>query len=297
MSKSARVSPTAYATGHFWVRHGLSDDRLSTPQGRLLDGGFQAFTRLTQRLGGGSLEALMLARHAGIDARLDHAIETLGITQVIELAAGLSGRGRRYQQRYGNALTYVETDLPHMATLKQDLLERDGPLPPHHQVRTVNVLTDQGPGSLAALADELDPTRGLVIITEGLMNYLPPTAADRAWAHIATTLGRFRSGVYLADVYLLGHNRSLAMATFGLMLSAFVRGRLHLHLRSEPHARARLGRLGFTEVEVLSPGNLPGAEAAANTPGGDRVRILEARNAAAPRRKRPAATSRRTRAR
>lgn len=296
MSRSERVSPTAYATGHFWVRHGLSDPRLSTLPGRLLDRGFDGFSRITQRFGGGSLEALMLARHAGIDARLDHAIAALGITQVIELAAGLSGRGCRYSARHGAALRYIETDLPHMATLKRDLLEDQGPLPDHHQVRTIDVLADQGPGSLAALADELDPERGLVIITEGLMNYLPPAAADRAWAHIAATLSRFRNGVYLADVYLLHQNRSLAMAAFGLMLSTFVRGRLHLHLRSEAHARDRLTGLGFSEVAVLAPHALPGAQAAASVPGGDRVRILEALTIARPRRHQHP-TSRRTRAR
>lgn len=296
MSRSERVSPTAYATGHFWVRHGLSDARLSTPQGRLLDGGFSAFTQLTQRLGGGSLEALMLARHAGIDARLDHAIETDGISQVVELAAGLSGRGLRYRQRHGERLTYIETDLPHMATLKADLLEQDGPLPAHHQVRPVDALADTGPRSLAAIADTLDPERGLVIITEGLMNYLPPAAADRAWALIAQTLGRFRAGVYLSDVYLLGHNRSLAMAAFGLMLSSFVRGRLHLHLHSTEHAKNRLTGLGFAEVTAWSPRDLPGAEAHAARAGGDRVRVLEARNAR-PQAPRKRATSRRTRAR
>ena len=125
---------------------------------------------------------------------------------------------------------------------------------------------------------------------------LTGVSVDRAWAHIAATLSRFRNGVYLADVYLLHQNRSLAMAAFGLMLSTFVRGRLHLHLRSEAHARDRLTGLGFSEVAVLAPHTLPGAQAAASVPGGDRVRILEALTTARPRRRqRP--TSRRTRAR
>ena len=66
-------------------------------------------------LGGPSLESYLLARHRAIDALLTEAVEDHGVSQVIEIAAGMSARGWRFANRYGDAITYVETDLPAMA--------------------------------------------------------------------------------------------------------------------------------------------------------------------------------------
>ena len=49
---TARLSPTAHATGYLWYRHGLSDAALVTPQGKRLDRGFRALTGLTQKVSG-----------------------------------------------------------------------------------------------------------------------------------------------------------------------------------------------------------------------------------------------------
>ncbi len=70
-------------------------------------------------LGRGTLESYLLARHRAIDSLLTTAIEEHGIRQVIEVAAGLSPRGWRFAQRYGDRLTYIEADLPGMAERKR----------------------------------------------------------------------------------------------------------------------------------------------------------------------------------
>ena len=90
---SSSISPTAYATGDFWYRHGLSTAALSTPQGRRLDRGFRLLNSGIKLASGVSIDALMLARHKGIDAVLARHIESGRVTQIIELAAGLSPRG------------------------------------------------------------------------------------------------------------------------------------------------------------------------------------------------------------
>ena len=92
---SERISPTAYATGYMWYRQGLSHAAFVTPQGKRLDRAFGLLTRLTRRLSGVSLDAMMLARHKGIDAVLTRAIDEGRVSQVIEIAAGLSARGWR----------------------------------------------------------------------------------------------------------------------------------------------------------------------------------------------------------
>lgn len=87
---------------------------------------------------------------------------------MIEVACGLSPRGWRFAKRYGDRLHYVEADLPEMAARKRAALERIGSLGDYHRVREVDALRDDdGPGSLAAIAAELDHRRGLAIITEG----------------------------------------------------------------------------------------------------------------------------------
>ena len=45
-----------------------------------------------------------------------------------------------------------------------------------HRVASVDALRDDGPGSLAALAAELDREQGLAIVTEGLLGYLDDDA-------------------------------------------------------------------------------------------------------------------------
>jgi O-methyltransferase involved in polyketide biosynthesis len=274
--KTARVSPTAYATGYLWYRLGLSDAALVTPQGKRLDRGFRALTRLTQLLSGVSLDALMLARHQGIDALLTQAIDDGRISQVIEIAAGLSARGWRLRKRYGDRITYIESDLPAMAAEKRRLLQRAGLLGDRHRVVELDALADGGPQSLAAIAATLDPAQGTAIITEGLMNYLAPAAADGVWRRIAAVLAGFPAGLYLSDVYLLHENRNAAMAAFGGILQVFVRGRMFVHFDSIEQAQQRLARIGFGKVQVHATQDLPATREIARTRGGDRVRILEA---------------------
>ncbi len=274
--KTARVSPTAHATGYLWYRHGLSDAALVTPQGKRLDRGFRVLTGMAGMLSGVSLDALMLARHLGIDARLAHAIDEGRVTQVIEIAAGLSARGWRFRQRYGDRITYIESDLPAMAATKRDLLSRAQLLGEHHRVVELDALAQSGPQSLTAIAAQLDPHQGTAIITEGLMNYLPPRSADQVWRNIAAVLQSFPSGMYLSDLYLLQENRSAAMAAFGAVLQVFVRGRMFVHFNTVEQAHSRMRSCGFSSAQIHETRNLPETQDIARTRGGDRVRILEA---------------------
>lgn len=276
-AKSEQVSPTAYATGYFWYRHGLSHPALATAQGRRLDRGFRLLTRAASALSGISLEALMLARHQGIDALLAQAIDDGRVSQVIEVAAGLSPRGWSFAKRYGKKLRYLETDLPAMAATKRSLLDGAGLLlGKQHQVLTLDALKPEGPDSLAAIAATLDPERGTAIITEGLMNYLSPAQARLVWTHIASALGHFPQGLYLADAYLMSENRSAGMAAFGAALQLFVRGRMHVHYRNEPAAVALLKAAGFESVALHRTADLAATRAIARSRGADRVRILAA---------------------
>lgn len=272
-----KISPTAYATGHFWYRHGLSHPALATPEGERLDRRFQLLIKAVRGLSGFSIDTMMLARHRGIDAVLMQAIDEGRVRQVIEIAAGLSARGWRMKQRYGDRLTYIETDLPAMAATKRRLLQDANLLPKGHRVLEVDALTDEGPRSLNAIAATLDPTLGTAVITEGLMNYLDPETAQGVWRRIARALKPFAHGLYLSDLYLKQEHRSAGVLLFGAVLSAFVRGRMHVHFETPAQAIATMQRSGFKTAAVHEPGSLPQLKDLAGQRGAERVRILEAR--------------------
>ena len=276
---SERISPTAYATGYFWYRHGLSHPALATEEGRRIDRIVRPLLLGTRLLGGFSLDALMLARHRGIDRVLGDAIEQGRIGQVIEIAAGLSPRGWDLKQRFGKRLTYIETDLPQMVALKQRLLADGGLLTPGHSVVALDALADSGPQSLAALAKTLDPKVGTAIVTEGLMNYLDPAIAQGVWRRIAATLAQFPQGFYLNDLYLKQRRNNPAAAAFGALLSAFVRGRMHVHFSNAEEVAAVMKSCGFADVMLYQPSTLEETRRYAGIRGGDSVLILEARAA------------------
>jgi O-methyltransferase involved in polyketide biosynthesis len=276
-SASERISPTAYATGYFWYRHGLSHPALATEEGRKADRVVQPLLGAVQKLGGFSMTALMLARHRGIDAVLGRAIEEGRVGQVIEIAAGLSPRGWGLRRRYGERLRYIETDLPQMVALKRRLLSEGGLLGAGHSVQVLDALADSGAGSLAALARTLDPGVGTAIVTEGLMNYLDPQAARGVWRRIAAALQPFPGGVYLNDLYLRPQRVNAAAGAFGGLLQLFVRGRMHVHFRSEGEVLDTMQGCGFTETLLHRTQDLAETREYAGIRGGDAVMVLEAR--------------------
>jgi O-methyltransferase involved in polyketide biosynthesis len=112
VSGSDAISPTAHYTGYVWARHGLSHPALETREGRLLFESMRPVNAVSEALGGVSLETYLLTRHRAIDVLLERAIEEGGVSQVVEVACGLSPRGWRFTRRYGSRITYVEADLP-----------------------------------------------------------------------------------------------------------------------------------------------------------------------------------------
>lgn len=245
-----RIGPTAHYTGYVWARNGLSHRELATTEGRVLFDSLQPTMLASRALGGPTLEQYLLARHRAIDSLLERAIERDGVGQVIEVAAGLSPRGWRFAQRYGERLTYVEADLPEMAARKRAALERMGSLSERHRVREVDALRDDdGPGSLHAVLAELDERAGLAIITEGLLGYLPPDAVAGMWRRFASGLGRFSTGRYISDVHM-GGAVTPPVRVFRLLLSGFVRGRVYLHFGAPDEAVVALHGAGFATGEV-----------------------------------------------
>lgn len=272
---SDAVSPTAHYTGETWVRNDLSHPELATWQGRALHRALGLPTAASRTLGGPTLEGLLLARHRIIDSILDDLIQD-GVSQVVEAACGMSPRGWRFSERYGERLTYVEADLPAMARRKREALARMGSLSERHCVAELDVLREGGPGSLESLAEELDPARSLVIVTEGLLTYFDDDIVDGLWARLARVLGRFSKGVYLADLRFARPQRGVAERAFDVILGAFVRGKVHPYRGDEATAATVLRGAGFNEARLHRGNKHPAAAGLHGDPGAGVVCIIEA---------------------
>ncbi|PBD27507.1 polyketide biosynthesis methyltransferase, partial [Pseudomonas aeruginosa] len=145
---SAHITPSAHYTGYVWFRHRLAEPAFATVFGRWVHG-FVAPINWGAQLGFGlNIEDFLLQRHLMIDARLTQAVEREGVVQVVEMACGLSPRGRRFRQRYPQ-LRYLEADLPPMAARKAALLREQGWLGPEHAVAAVDILAEDGERCLA----------------------------------------------------------------------------------------------------------------------------------------------------
>lgn len=272
----ARISPTAHYTGYVWYRNGLSHPALRTFRGRVLYDVVAPFNAASRSFGGPTLDGLLLARHVTMDRVLDQAIAEGRIQQVIEIAAGLSPRGWDFSRRYGPRISYIEADLPDMAARKRALLDVALLASPHHRVVPLDALADEGPLSLSSLADTLDPSRGLAIVTEGLLNYFPRATVLGMWSRFAATLSRFSAGLYVSDVHLKSDNQGLLIKAFTGVLATFVRGRIHIDFLSGNGAKRDLEEAGFGRVQLIAPAAQAGRSGQPDPAGAAVVRVIEA---------------------
>ena len=250
---TGRISPTAFYTGQVWVREGLSDVRLGTRRGAMLHALTVPILALGTLAGVAALDDVLVARHTLIDDVLEAAIARGEVGQIVEIAAGLSGRGVRLSRRHG--VRYVEADLPHMIAKKRAMLDVAKLASPDLRLVSVDILADRGPLSVAeAIGAELDPGVGTAVVTEGLLSYFPLRDVEALWSRIHALLASLAGGVYVAEVYLSAeHDTVTASRLFRAMLGQFVRGKTHLHFATGEEATAALRERGFADVALHAP--------------------------------------------
>ena len=253
-ASSAHISPSAHYTGYVWYRHRLAEPAFATAFGRCVHG-LLAPIAWGARVGFGlDIEQILLQRHLQIDAQLSAAIEHGGVRQVVEIACGLSPRGRRFAARYPE-LRYLEADLPAMAARKRLLLHAQGWLDRRHRVRAVDILAERGGNSLAALFAELNHEEPVLVITEGLVNYFELPLIESFWTRLASELARFPQASYLTELYpdLREHPRYRQLRWGVELIGRLTRGSYPLHYRNAEEIIAGFRRCGFRRVEVFDP--------------------------------------------
>jgi O-methyltransferase involved in polyketide biosynthesis len=265
------ISPTAHYTGHVWARHGLGDSALSTTTGRVLHAVLQPAAFALRLAGGPTLEDFLLARHRIIDHLLDQAVAEGEVTQVVELACGMSPRGLALTGRHPG-VTYVEVDLPEMADHKRQVL--DSLRLPHdnHRVEAADVMTGV---QLSRIFSTLDRSQGVAVVTEGLLNYFPRHDVVELWRRVAHELHRFPRGRYLSDLHVLSEAGRVDR-TVTLALGAVVRGRVELHFDDVSEARRVLLEADFDRAELWAPEELAEQLPGMTAPGANRVRVVDA---------------------
>jgi O-methyltransferase involved in polyketide biosynthesis len=276
---SSRISPTAYYTGHVWCKNGLSDPALDTREGAWLFGLLRPAMLVGRALTGGvALEEMLLQRHRIIDHLLARAIESGRVGQVLEIAAGMSGRGVRFSRRYGPArLVYVEGDLEGMAARKRSRLAASGLASGHHHVVALDVLADDGPLALAGATRGLfDHGKGIAVVTEGLLSYFDTRTTEGLWRRLARFAASFSGDVYLSDLHLGDSMNIPAVTVFRGMLQVFARGRTHVHFTRASEVAPALAKQGFARATVHHPRDWAVELSLPGQGGLETVQVLEA---------------------
>lgn len=278
-SESARISPTAHYTSYVWVRNGLSHPALATSRGRILHGLLAPFNRRSARNSDGlTVETFLLQRHLIIDHLLTDAIESGEVSQVIEVACGLSPRGFTFASKYPE-LRYVEADLPDMATYKQSVLASAGLVGGNHRVIALDILQETGPQSLAeSTREHLRTDAGTAIITEGLLNYFDRDSVISVWTQFARALRGRSGGLYLSDLHLASENPDrLLSKLFKRSIEIFTRGKTYLHFDQAEDAADSLVTAGFFSAKLHRPQEFGTIAGLPRMQSPDIVRVIEAR--------------------
>ncbi len=274
---STGISFTALYTGAVWHRYGLSDEVLATEQGKWLYHLMTPFEAASQAVVGGNLRTFLLQRHLIIDHLIEQAIDR-GVTQILEIACGMSPRGIRLRQKYPH-IHMAEADLPAMATRKASRLLISGHLGARHQVMPIDILATSGDHSLeTVMARTFDNREPVIVITEGLTSYFSLPVISDFWQRLAALMQQRPGSAYLSESYLMPAQPLLrgTLKSLGGLLGTITRSDVSFHFLDDQQAAEHFSSCGFPSVAVHNPsdfyGHLPIPESRHNP----MVRVVEA---------------------
>ncbi|RZG86384.1 leucine carboxyl methyltransferase [Acinetobacter sp. WCHAc060033] len=248
LSKHRHISFTAHYTGYIWYQMGISHPLLATSKGKTLAMIAHPIESWGEKYVGGSMRTTLKERHTMLDDHLRQLIEQHPNLQVLEIAAGLSPRGWWFRQHYP-MIDYRELDLPDMANTKQTALKQIDANSP--EVLSVDLFTED----FQKAFDVFDPSRPLVVISEGLINYFTKELLQQLIQSIAHYGKDFQSLHYLTDLYPEPVKNKLAKVIWSSskLLKVMSRSAFSFHFVTPEEVRNFMQQAGFSKVQVVQP--------------------------------------------
>lgn len=273
------ISFTALYTGQVWYQNGMSAQFFTSPRGNLMYHLMKPVNFVGRHTLGLDLQDLLLQRHHIIDHRIEQLVKEEGVTQILEIACGLSPRGYKLSRKYPD-LHYVEADLPDMANRKQALLLAHKGFGPNHKVVHCNILTSGAPDGLDYVMQQvLDPSRPTIIITEGLINYFDLPTISGFWKRLVQLGQTFPNAWYLTDLFPQ-HPDVPTRVLVGVaqrLLGVATQAKVNLHFSDQASIEQGFGRCGFRQVDVHQPEHFSHLLPLPATHSPSYVRVVEAR--------------------
>ncbi len=272
---TSSISFTAHYTGHTWVAKGLSAPEFRTTRGSLYYHALTPLEAMARLAVGDNFRIFLEQRHRMMDHLLREAIGVGGVTQVLEIACGLTPRGCRFVEEFPE-LTYVEADLPAMAERKRRLLvDVDGPVP---DVVDINIFAEEGELSLGHVLERFDRSEPIAVITEGLALYFKRETMAGFWEELVHKLSAFPHATYLSETYLVDKSKRLKglIQVTRRALGAMARSPVSFHFDDEGQCRSFLAELGFSEVQIHDPRDYYEKLDLPRSGGAPIVRVVEA---------------------
>ena len=248
LSKHRHISFTAHYTGYIWYRMGISHPVFATAKGKTLAALVHPLESWAEKYVGGSMRTTLKQRHSMLDTHLQSLIEQHPDLQVLEIACGLSPRGWWFRQHYPT-IRYRELDLPDMAATKQAALQQIEPNV--EDILSVDLFTD----AFAEAFKVFDPTRPLVIISEGLINYFDKPLLQQLVQAIASYGRDFKELHYLTDLYPEPTQNKLATIIWNSsrLLKWMSRSAFSFHFQTPAEVEQFFHDSGFKDVRVTQP--------------------------------------------
>lgn len=248
LSQHRHISFTAHYTGYIWYKMGISHPVFATSKGKFLAKLVHPLESWAEKNVGGSMRTTLKQRHQMIDDHLSTLIEQHPNLQVLEIACGLSPRSWNFRQKYPE-INYRELDLPEMAKTKTHALKIIDQSSP--EVLTGDIFSDE----LAQVFSVFDPSKPLVIISEGLINYFNLNMLKKLLKGINTYASNFSELHYLSDIYPEPVKNKLAnfIWTCSKLLKFMSRSAFTFHFQSPPALQQFFQNTGFEHIEVKQP--------------------------------------------
>lgn len=248
LSKHRHISFTAHYTGYIWYQMGISHPEFATKKGKFLATLANPAETLAEKYVGGSMRTTLKQRHQMIDESLEQLIAQYPNLQILEIASGLSPRGWAFRKKYPE-IDYRELDLPDMAATKTQALQHiqaDSP-----QVLSADLFSDDFQNAF----NVFDPTRALVIVSEGLINYFDQVHIQKLLENIVQYGTAFQALHYLTDLYPEPTQNKLANVIWSSskLLKVISRSAFSFHFKTPQAVQNFFQEAGFAQVDVLQP--------------------------------------------